>query len=100
MGHEFGEALKKLRAGQRVTRAEWNSKHQYLELQVPDAGSNMTLPYIYITTGQSDRVPWLPSHTDLLAEDWETVNDGGSMPSWALNQIVKYGRQADTGGGR
>lgn len=35
----------------------------------------MTLPYIFITTVQGDRVPWLASQTDLLAEDWLLLED-------------------------
>jgi hypothetical protein len=34
-GMNLGEAIKALRAGWRVTRAAWNGKGQYIELQVP-----------------------------------------------------------------
>lgn len=67
---DFGEALKLLREGKKVSRSGWNGANQWLELQVPDAHSKMTKPYIYITTVQGDRVPWLGSQTDLLADDW------------------------------
>lgn len=67
---DFGEALRKLRAGKSLARAGWNGKKQYLRLQVPDAGSKMTLPYIYIRTVTGDLVPWLASQTDMLADDW------------------------------
>ncbi len=72
----FGEALDALKARQRVSRAGWNGKGLWLELQVPDAHSKMTLPYIYINyptdavNTPGARVPWLASQTDLLAEDW------------------------------
>lgn len=69
-GVTIGGALELMRAGRRVTRAGWNGKGQFLELQRPDERSKMTLPYIYITTVQGDRVPWLASQTDILAEDW------------------------------
>jgi len=71
--HDFGWALDLLRSGERVCREGWNGKGQYLELQVPDQNSKMTLPYIYIRTVQGDLVPWLASQTDLLAEDWEVA---------------------------
>lgn len=67
----FGKALEQLKLGDRVYRRGWNGKGQYLELQVGDAF--MTLPYIFITTVQGDRVPWLASQTDMLAEDWWVV---------------------------
>jgi hypothetical protein len=66
----FGKALKKLKNGHRVSRDGWNGKNMYLELQVPDAYSKMTLPYIYMNTVQGETVPWLASQTDMLAEDW------------------------------
>ena len=67
---DFGAALRTLRSGDKVTREGWNGPGQYLELQVPDENSKMTLPYIYISTVQGDLVPWLASQTDMLATDW------------------------------
>lgn len=69
----IGQALEVLRDGGAVARENWNGKGQYLELQIPDAYSKMTLPYIYIVTVKGDRVPWLASQTDILAEDWVAV---------------------------
>lgn len=69
----FSMILDSLKAGKKVSRLGWNGPDQYLELQVPDEHSKMTLPYIYIRTVQGDLVPWLASQTDLLAEDWVEV---------------------------
>lgn len=81
----IGEAIQNLRAGNAVARSGWNGKGLMLKLQVPDANSKMTLPYIYMeypSTPASDnapanhinaRVPWLASQTDILAEDWAVV---------------------------
>lgn len=66
----IGWAVKQMHDGNRVARAGWNGKNMYLELQVPDAHSKMTLPYVYMRTAQGDLVPWLCSQTDLLATDW------------------------------
>jgi len=66
----FGEAIKRMHNGERVCRAGWNGKGMWLALQVPDAHSKMTLPYIYMKTAQGDLVPWLASQTDMLALDW------------------------------
>lgn len=68
---DFGDTIRALRAGQRLRRAGWNGKGMWVELQVPDKGSKMTLPYIFMRTAQGDLVPWLASQTDMLAEDWE-----------------------------
>ena len=70
----MGMALECLENGNRVSRANWNGPGQYLELQMPDSNSKMTLPYIYIKTVQGDLVPWLASQTDILAVDWYLVN--------------------------
>lgn len=69
----FGQAISALKQGLRVSRSGWNGKGMYLGLQVPDAHSKMTLPYIYMYTATGDLVPWLASQTDILAEDWSTV---------------------------
>jgi len=66
----FGQALVALKLGGKVTRTGWNGKGMWLELQVPDEHSKMSLPYIYMKTVTDDLVPWLASQTDVLAEDW------------------------------
>ena len=71
---DLGVALSWLWDKQRVSRQGWNGPGQYLELQIPDENSKMTKPYVYITTVQGDRVPWLASQTDLLADDWYIVD--------------------------
>lgn len=72
----FGVALNRLKAGERQQRDGWNGKGMYVELQVPDEHSKMTLPYIYMKTAQGDLVPWLASQTDLLSEDWCEYKEG------------------------
>jgi hypothetical protein len=69
----FGWAIKQLHNGARVARSGWNGKGMWLALQVPDANSKMTLPYIYMKTAQGDLVPWLASQTDVLSADWDVV---------------------------
>lgn len=73
MGKNFGEAISELKKGNKVTRKGWNGKNMWLELQVPDAHSKMTLPYIYMKTADNNKVPWLASQTDILSEDWEVI---------------------------
>lgn len=79
MKYSFSTALEFLKDGERVARSGWNGKGLWLELQVPDANSKMTLPYIFIsypsdaTNTPGARVPWLASQTDLLADDWIVV---------------------------
>ena len=79
---DFGKAIKRLKEGKKVARTGWNGKGIYLELQLPDEHSKMTLPYIYIVTSTliTDNpdapkgvVPWLASQTDMLSEDWVEI---------------------------
>ncbi len=70
MSLNFGQALEHLKSGGKVARVGWNGKGMWLALQRPEAGSKMTLPYIYMSTVTGDLVPWLASQTDVLAEDW------------------------------
>lgn len=74
---DFAGALHELKDGNRVTRSGWNGKDMYIELQVPDAHSKMTLPYIFMRTAQGDLVPWLASQTDILATDWILLHKDG-----------------------
>ena len=79
----FGAALELLKQGERMRRRGWNGRGIFIELQRPDEHSKMTHPYIFIdSTGlqtnnpdsPKNRVPWLASQTDMLAEDWEVAN--------------------------
>lgn len=66
----ISQAIELMWGGDTVTRAGWNGAGQFLELQVPDSHSKMTLPYIFINTVTGERVPWHASQTDILADDW------------------------------
>lgn len=82
---DFSEALKLVRSGCSITREGWNGKGQFIQLQVPDPNSKMGLPYLYITTVDSKRVPWLASQTDLLADDWAEVDPATDQESTVGN---------------
>lgn len=69
----IGWAIKQMYHGLKVRRQGWNGRGMYLAIQFPDANSANTLPYVWIKTVQGDRVPWLCSQTDLLAQDWEVA---------------------------
>jgi hypothetical protein len=75
----FGDALHYLKLGKKVARSGWNGSGLWLEVQVPDANSKMTLPYIFISypddakTTPGARCPWLASQTDLMAQDWKVL---------------------------
>lgn len=72
-GLTFSDVLYYIKDGRRVQREGWNGPNQFLELQRVDEHSKMTRDYIYITTAQGDRIPWVASQSDLLADDWREV---------------------------
>lgn len=79
---DFGTALGVLKAGGKVSREGWNGKGMWLELQVPDQNSKMTMPYVYLNyptdpllNTPGARVPWAPSQTDLLSGGWFIVEE-------------------------
>lgn len=73
-GLTFSEALEGLKAGECVRRAGWNGKNMYVKLRDADAYSDMSMPFLWIRTYDGEKVPWVASQTDILAEDWELVN--------------------------
>lgn len=77
---DFGDTLFQLRVGHKMTRGGWDNKSMFIKLQMPTADSKMTAPFIYIErenqfTDNTDkprmRVPWLPTQSDILANDWK-----------------------------
>jgi len=76
---DFSEALKAAKAGKFIQRQGWNGAGLAVKVQFPDANSGMTLPYLYIEypltakTTPGAKCPWLPSQTDMLAEDWKVL---------------------------
>lgn len=78
---DFGDVLAHMKkiAYTRAYRKGWNGRNIYIELQLANENSKMTLPYLYIVTtnvkSEAEKpprglCPWLASQTDMLAEDW------------------------------
>lgn len=70
---DFSDALNALKSGNPICRKGWNGSGQFLNLQIPDENSKMSVPYIYITTVQGHCCPWVASQTDLLCDDWQVI---------------------------
>lgn len=89
----IGDAVELLKNGERVRRPGWNGKDMFLIL-IP--GSTIPVsadrplgqaapelvgttidycPHVDMKTADGKLVPWLCSQTDLLADDWEVIND-------------------------
>lgn len=73
---DFSDALRAAKNGHYIARTGWNGKGMRLEFvpaQAATGNREAVLPYMALLTVTGDLVPWVASHTDLLAEDWVTV---------------------------
>lgn len=75
---DFGDALKLLKKGEAITRLGWNGKGLWLELSGPGVNPDITVPFVVLcypdeVDGRGACVPWAPSQTDMLADDWVIV---------------------------
>lgn len=94
-GMSFGLAIEALKRGYRVTRVGWNGKGMFLYYvtagEYPPKsqaaidyfhGNNVPYrDYIAMKTVDEQVVPWVASQTDILAEDWQIVEDSSASDS-------------------
>lgn len=66
---DFSKALEGVKEGYRFCRSEWLSKGAWIAYrEFPDDGMQ---PFLYIKNSRGKLVPWIPTMTDLLADDWQ-----------------------------
>jgi Protein of unknown function (DUF2829) len=86
---DFGTALTAIKGRAPLTRTSWNGPDQWVVLQagypdgvainsntaeatgIPEGTVKKFRPYLMLHTAQGDFVPWAPTVSDVLAEDWE-----------------------------
>ena len=86
----FGQAIEALKQGKKVARAGWNGKGMFLFLVpgstfkvnrapllgiYPEGTEVNYCSHIDMKTADDKVVPWLASQTDVLAEDWDLVEN-------------------------
>lgn len=84
----FGSAVEALKQGYKVARSGWNGKNMFLFLVqgstfkvnrppllgiYPEGTEINYCPHIDMKTADDKVVPWLASQTDVLEEDWMTI---------------------------
>ena len=88
---DFSNALEGLKYDKdRIYRKGWNGKEMWIflcrEYSTYDVPFNVDfdktlnrkrLPFIIMKTADNCLVPWLASQTDILADDWEIINEKG-----------------------
>lgn len=82
---KFGEALELCKSGERIRRAGWNGKNQYIEIashisyKGPDGfivnadHQSMGNKALVFVGTQGHQVGWLASQADMLSDDWEIL---------------------------
>ena len=83
----FGDAIQHAKNGSRIQRSGWNGKNQYVELATcisyknaageivncqHDAIGNAAFAFVGTSGVQ---IGWLASQSDMLAEDWQLVDE-------------------------
>lgn len=85
--YSFGDAINFLKGGKKVARKGWNGKNMFLFLAtdiefhtqadlscVSNLEGDLTLPAVVMKTADDHFcVGWLASQTDMLSDDWYTV---------------------------
>ena len=84
----FEIAVMNLKSGRKVTRSGWNAPGQWVVRQagypdgiainantaaatgIPEGTMCQFRPYLMLHTADGSFVPWAPSVSDVLAEDW------------------------------
>ena len=73
--YNFSQAFQFAKEGAVIARDGWNGNGLTVQAQFPDEHSKMGNPYLYIDAsalgGKAN--PWVPSQTDLFADDWYVV---------------------------
>ena len=68
---DFPCALLLIMRGFVVKREGWGGE---VSLWVPKVGEECNIPFLHITYGDNN-LPWTPNQLDILAIDWEIVED-------------------------
>ncbi len=68
----FSWALEALKDGKKMYRAVWEN-WQYAQIQKPGQNCKMTLSYLFWSPQPGLLIPWTPSQSDILCDDWEIV---------------------------
>ena len=83
----FGGALKALKRGERVARRGWNGRGMWLALLDPSEVSGTVRPFVVMCDPHGMLVPWVPSQTCFLAEDWHVVPS--ALPAAAVLRLIE-----------
>jgi hypothetical protein len=67
---KFGEVLEGLKRNLNYSRMAWNNSELFLVYKSDELVDKVIMPTIFLHTAKDELVVWMPSNTDLFAEDW------------------------------
>ena len=71
---DFGKAIEALKKGEKVARNGWNGKGMYIQYnKARDFENSELCPFLTIKNTRNSFDTWVPSVSDLMAEDWVIV---------------------------
>lgn len=70
----FGNALESLKEGEKVQRVGWNGKGIYIEKQELYIYGVLNSDFLVIKGVDGTYNTWVPSISDLFANDWQVVD--------------------------
>jgi hypothetical protein len=94
---DFSAALAWLKSGMKITRTGWNAPGQYVVLQrgypdgiainantaqatgIPEGTVRSFRPYLLLHCADGSFVPWQPTVSDVLADDWLFATPDGDI---------------------
>lgn len=73
--YSFSAALELMKLERKMSRLNWNKSGQYASVVYPAPDEFLQKPYFFLFNAQKERVMWVPSNSDLLADDWVEVKE-------------------------
>ena len=77
---DFSDALRKVKASNKIARKGWNGKGMWVACEPVnnkvtnhDVTANISHPLLLIKNANGTFATWVPSITDIFAEDWEVL---------------------------
>ena len=77
---DFSDALREAKAGNKIARKGWNGKGMWVACEPVinkvtnhEVTANISHPLLLIKNANGTFATWVPSITDIFAEDWEVL---------------------------
>lgn len=84
---KFGEAITLIEAGHKLTRLSWHNRNEWLAIVSENevtrgSETHITKKWIGIKTITDYFMPWVPSQSDMLTNDWILYDDSRDNQLW------------------